>query len=583
MIAIQTLAEWALRSSVLILSGILLLKVMRIKDAPVRLAAWTAMLCGSLAIQLLSVTMPSLPVQTRRFAVDRAAVPITPPPQTRAVFERREVVAPATKHFDWRRAAVIAYLGVAGTLLLRLPVGLTMAPGLLHRSRPTGIDGVRESDGVASPVTLGIIRPRIVLPADWREWDATKLAAVLAHEGSHISRRDPAVQVLSAIHRALLWYSPLSWYLDRQIVQLAEQASDDAAVAAIRDRASYAEVLLEFMRRSVRPAMWQGVPMARYGRPEQRIHRVLDSTALSRGITGWTIAAIVALALPLAYVVAAAQERLTFDAASVKPATAPPGVIINGGSMTAPRDTDFSQYRSTGGPGTGDPGRIHYPLVSLKGLLERAYESAYFEIKAPDWADTDILSVDATMPPGTTKEQFQQMLRNLIVDRFQMKSHVETKEVGGYVLVAGKGGPKLKEFVEGGPPPRKDDGWPAPRRPLTGIALQSMPYDHTRMIGHGTMADLVKMLAMLLNAKVKDATGLSGTYEIKVPFAGRFGGPRGAMAILDPAASTDAAAPETLPNIFAAVQTALGLKLEQKKAPVEILVVDRVEKTPSGN
>jgi uncharacterized protein (TIGR03435 family) len=580
MIAIQSFANLGLRSSVLILSGILLLKALRVKDASVRLAAWTAMLCGSLALPLLTVSVPSLPVRMKPVPVQRTAAPAAVPTRATVVFEAS---APSPKRFDWVRAALIAYLTVAGVLLLRLGLGLALALRLLQRSRPTGTDGVRESDGVASPVTLGVIRPRILLPIDWREWDATKLAAVLAHEHSHISRRDPAVQVLSAIHRALLWYSPLSWYLDRQIVQLAEQASDDAAVAAIRDRASYAEVLLEFMRRGVRGAAWQVVPMARYGQPEQRIHRILDSTTLSRGMTRWSIMAIVALTLPLAYVVAAAQARLTFDAASVKPAIAPPGVNINGSYMTASRIEDLGPIRSTGGPGTSDPGRIHYPLVSLKGLLERAYESVYFEIKAPDWAGTDILSVDATMPSGATKEQCQQMLRNLIVDRFQMKSHVETKEVGGYVLVAGKGGPKLKEFVEGGPPPIKDDGWPALRQPLTGIALQSMPYDHTRMIGHGTMADLAKMLTMLLNSRVEDASGLSGTYEIKVPFAGRFGGPRGAMAILDPAASTDAAAPETLPNIFAAVQAELGLKLEQKKVPVEILVVDHVEKTPSGN
>ena len=96
------------------------------------------------------------------------------------------------------------------------------------------------------------MRPAIVLPGDWREWDAAKLDAVLAHERSHIRRRDPAVQVLSAIHRALLWHSPLSWFLHRRIVRVAEEASDDAAVAATRDRASYAEVLLEFMQRGVR-------------------------------------------------------------------------------------------------------------------------------------------------------------------------------------------------------------------------------------------------------------------------------------------------------------------------------------------
>jgi beta-lactamase regulating signal transducer with metallopeptidase domain len=87
----------------------------------------------------------------------------------------------------------------------------------------------------------------IVLPSDWRHWDEGKLDAVLAHERSHIRRHDPAVQLLSAIHRALLWHSPLSWFLHKRIVCVAEEASDDAALVATSDRAFYAETLLGFM------------------------------------------------------------------------------------------------------------------------------------------------------------------------------------------------------------------------------------------------------------------------------------------------------------------------------------------------
>jgi beta-lactamase regulating signal transducer with metallopeptidase domain len=383
-ITVGILAQWALRSSILILSGVVLLKALRVKDPSVRLASWTAILCGSVAIPLLTATLPSMPVRTRTAAVPRAAIYRAPPAPVAAVFRQQEPGLPSPKRFDWTRAAVGAYVVVAAVLLLRLCLGLAMSWRLLHRSRPTELIGVRESGHIASPVTLGIARPVIVLPADWREWDATKLEAVLAHERSHIRRRDPAVQVLSAIHRALLWYSPLSWFLDRQIVRLAEQASDDAAVAAIRDRASYAEVLLEFMQRGVRRAnwqdSWQGVPMARYGQPEQRIHRILDATTLSRGATRWSIAAILALGLPLAYVIAAARpgtpevqaqatpqkeaapsasEQLAFDAASIKPANPnlPDGHIVVG------------MQQPTGGPGTGDPGRIRYPIICLKLLV----------------------------------------------------------------------------------------------------------------------------------------------------------------------------------------------------------------------
>jgi multidrug efflux system membrane fusion protein len=228
------------------------------------------------------------------------------------------------ERFDWARAAVTIYALVALALLLRLCAGLAMSLRLLRGSRATGqaTEGIeiRESVRVAAPVTLGIARPAIVLPGDWPHWGGVKLHAVLAHERSHIRRFDPAVQLLSAVHRALLWYSPLSWFLHKRIVRVAEEASDDAALAVTHDRALYAELLLEFMQRGVRSGNWLGVPMARYGRPDQRIHRILEGTTLSRGVTRWSVAAILAMGSPLAYVVAAAHPQ---SAPQARAATAP--------------------------------------------------------------------------------------------------------------------------------------------------------------------------------------------------------------------------------------------------------------------
>jgi membrane fusion protein, multidrug efflux system len=191
-----------------------------------------------------------------------------------------------------------------------------MSARLLRSSRATGRETegieIRESEVVRAPVTLGIVRPAIVLPADWREWDGPRLEAVLAHERSHIRRRDPALQALSAMHRAVLWHSPLSWWLHSRIVRTAEEASDDAAVVATRDRAFYAEVLLGF----VQAPGELGIPMARYDRPDQRIHRILDGAGLPRGLTRGSLAAILLLGLPLAYLVAAAGPQSAPDAAS---------------------------------------------------------------------------------------------------------------------------------------------------------------------------------------------------------------------------------------------------------------------------
>ncbi len=193
--------------------------------------------------------------------------------------------AGVSKPFDWARAAFILYVLVAFALLLRLcirsgdePASAAQQPWRPVRQRKE----LRFANRTAwrRPWRWGSCARQSCSPAIGAQWDGAKLNAVLAHERSHIRRHDPAVQLLSAIHRALLWHSPLSWFLHRRIVRAAEEASDDAALAVTRDRALYAEVLLDFIQRGVRGASWQGVPMARYGRADKRIHRILDGTVL---------------------------------------------------------------------------------------------------------------------------------------------------------------------------------------------------------------------------------------------------------------------------------------------------------------
>ena len=321
MTTIQFLAEWALRSSILIVSGALLLRALRVKDPSLRLGAMTAMLFGSLAIPALTVALPKVSLTVVRLGPARVEAPKTvyysesEPMHAVSIPEVREEGhgTAVRNRIDWVRAALILYFLVALVLLLRLGYGLALSLLLLRGSHATGQTTagieIRESDRVTAPVTLGILRPAIVLPGDWRQWDGAKLKAVLAHECSHIRSHDPAVQLLSSIHRALLWHTPLSWFLHRQIVRVAEEVCDDAAVAATSDRTFYAEVLLDFMRRGVWRASWQGVPVARYGRADERIHRILDGTVLSRGVTRWGLAAILILGLPLAYLAATAQPQ----------------------------------------------------------------------------------------------------------------------------------------------------------------------------------------------------------------------------------------------------------------------------------
>jgi hypothetical protein len=327
MTILMFLAAWALRSAVVMLTAAVLLALFRVKDPSVRLTAWTAALFGSLLIPTLTMTLPAVklpgvpgyqaPAAVRSLASRSLGIPrriaqlpgISASPDT---FSGRSARQPAS----WPRLLLALYCLGATVLLSRLVTGLLLSRRLIRGSRPTGrcLPGglpVHDSSELAVPAALGVLRSLVVLPRDWREWDAPKLEAILAHEQSHVRRHDPAVQLLSAIHRALLWYSPLSWWMHNRIVRVAEEASDDAALAAIEDRASYAETLLQFMQRGMKVAHWEGIAMARYGRADDRIQRILDGTAISRGLTRYGFAIILLLGAPVVFLAAAAEPGQT--------------------------------------------------------------------------------------------------------------------------------------------------------------------------------------------------------------------------------------------------------------------------------
>ena len=155
---------------------------------------------------------------------------------------------------------------------------------------------------------MGVLRATILLPTGWREWDDAKLDAVVAHEVSHVARRDALTQRLSLLHRAIFWFSPLAWWLDRRLADLAEQASDEAALICGADRRDYARTLLGFfeaLQAAPGRVWWQGVAMAKAGQAEKRLERILGwkgsvAMRLKRSIA----VVVLALAVPVVYLAA---------------------------------------------------------------------------------------------------------------------------------------------------------------------------------------------------------------------------------------------------------------------------------------
>jgi len=190
---------------------------------------------------------------------------------------------------------------------------------------------VAESELITVPVTIGALRPTILLPVDWPAWDDAKLTAVLAHERSHVARRDPLTQRLSLLHRAVFWFSPLAWWLDRHLSVLAEQASDEAALSCGTDRKHYARILLDFfeaLHTAPGRVWWQGVSMAKSGQAEERVERILAWKGSVAMHLKKSIAVVaIAFAIPVVFLAASArpaQHPFTPDAQLAQDQTPPP-------------------------------------------------------------------------------------------------------------------------------------------------------------------------------------------------------------------------------------------------------------------
>jgi uncharacterized protein (TIGR03435 family) len=284
------------------------------------------------------------------------------------------------------------------------------------------------------------------------------------------------------------------------------------------------------------------------------------------------------------------EKRLTFDAASVKPSPVVDSSYASGDKGVAIARKQPGRARR-GGPGTGAPGRVYIPETSLKTLLVEAFDVGYFQVLGPDWLNQERFDIEAVMPPQTTKVQFHAMLQNLMADRFKMTMHRETRGLPGYALVVAKKASGLKQSVEirasndGGAPtpgPAKGsppdalgrDGFPA-SLPLHPLLLDTVPtfmapYGWRLYFQQKTMNDLVTYLRIRLQCPVADATSLTSKYDFTLTF------------MPQPTGQPDTQYPPA-PDLFTALQLQLGLKLESEKVPAEVIVIDHMDKKPTGN
>ena len=516
--------------------------------------------------------------------------------------------APRRIDFDTWLFPLIWFAGAA-TLLMRYAINLAG----LYRLRKTS-DAVTdprllasaarlgrrvrmwENGAIGAPMTWGVVRPVILVPAGFEELPAESRDAVIRHELAHIQAHDFLMRALAEIARALIWFQPLMWIVWRQLRVEQELACDNRVLAEGGKPTAYAKLLMDWhARRGMGPLIAVGI--AHQSCLKRRLYALLDpdlrrDTVAGAGVAGALFLALVG-ALPLAAISftepnpvppAAAQAqspaaqstvRSRFDVVSIKPCK--PGA-------------------TSGFPDDGSaPGRLRIDCDVLAGadhtgLIQAAYNryaSGYLTSRrvipiegGPDWIHSERYEIDARADGHPSILMMEgPMMQTILEDRFRLKLHRETRQGAVYELTLGKGSPKLKPLkvgscipvVLGSPLPQLTEG----QRLCRSVVSPRGSVD----LDGGTLSTLASLLSMVLGRPVIDRTGITGYFEIHLAFT-----PDDSAATrpvtTEPGAPV-AGAPDN-PSLFQAIQEQLGLRLASAKGPVDVLVIDHIER-PSEN
>jgi len=202
---------------------------------------------------------------------------------------------------------------------------------------------------------------------------------------------------------------------------------------------------------------------------------------------------------------------------------------------------------------TSSPGGVTMLNASLKALIQWAYHVQTIQVMAPGWLDQNHYDVVAKTAAPASNEELRQMMQTLLADRFKLAFHRETKEMQAYVVTVAKTGHKMKPSEGEGPIEMKPTG--------KGLNI---------LFTHVTMAELTEMASSPLDGVVVDQTGLKGAWDFTID--GSF------FAMQKPADMQEA-----IGMMIQVMNEQLGIKVEQKKVPTEVLIVDRAEKIPVEN
>src|SRR5579871_637314 len=450
---------------------------------------------------------------------------------------------------------------------------------------------VKSCAALLEPGVFGIFRPELLLPEGITERLTTEqLDAILAHEMSHVRRRDNLATAIHMIVEAVFWFHPLVWWLGARLIEERERACDEAVLRTC-DPQTYAEGILRVCKFYLASPLRcvAGVTGANLN---QRIEDIMTKR-MGRQLGSYKKvllagAGILAVAGPIAIGVtnpppirAQSTPHLAFEAASVKPVQ-----IRDNGLVLA-------QFRPGGRFVSREPVQ---DVIALAYNLPLPNHGKYRLSGGPDWIrsvdssyDIEATPAQGAVPDGLASnirnESLRSMLQTLLADRLKLAIHRETKELQVYALIVGKSGPKLeKAAIEEKDCPAADTLGLS--MPVPNVHKDEKPTCHAINGGRGrgihgqavSMADVVSLVETYTDRPLVDRSGIKGLYHIET------------QGWLPMELTSSPAAPGTkqdgvdvsdLPTIFNVFEK-LGLKLDARKDKVDVYVIDHIEK-PSEN
>lgn len=262
--------ECTVRAALLVAGTAIALYTMQVKAAAAKHAVWTGIVALMLMLPIWTAWGPQislrlLPPLARRTA-NEETIPLT------------VSTAPLPPHSIPISQAVLlgAYLLGLGLLLARLGIGTIRSRRLIRGAVLR--DGMHTSSLCVAPVTVGFHHPTVILPEQWPQWPPAQLDAVLTHEHEHARRRDALVQWLALLNRALFWFHPAAWWLERHLSALAEEVCDNVVLERGHNPGDYCEYLIDIARSVTRAATRvkaTGMAMPGSSLP-RRISRILE-------------------------------------------------------------------------------------------------------------------------------------------------------------------------------------------------------------------------------------------------------------------------------------------------------------------